>query len=628
MRTVLARLAPTLVLALAAAPAAAQHAKLSPFVEVRVEDDQARVRLAGEPEEAWYELLSIDGLAADEILAHCERTYGDRAEKRFAEDLVEVLAGMGRAYAEGAAVDLVLAGADGERVERAGVPMTAENRRSVWERLRAERAVVRRVERAHAKRPERAYAALADALAWDGWSGAPRLTHAGASADLDQLEWHVEHEYSYRDLAGVDVHAAFDAVRLSIDEDGIARPAFALQVAKLLALFGDGHARLREPESAYLPPGWLPFLLDDARGGVVAYRADRSGFVDPQRPFVVALDGLPIERWLEVAARLAPQGSGVLVRRLALRNLRHLAWARLELGRPAAGAVRVELRDADGGTAEHELALGSRKPIYGSWPRSQSRRIGADVGYLRIAAMDDEDDFVRGLVEALESMRDTDGLVIDVRGNGGGSRTLLRELFPYFLGPDEPPHVANVAAYRLRAGDDAHEREGFLGNRFLFPGRSRAWTDAERAAIERAERRFEPDWELPRGDFSAWHWMVLARPDDAPEPYAGEVVVLQDGGCYSATDVFLGAFAGRPRVTRMGTTSGGGSGRSATVRLAHSAIELQLSTMASFRPTGERYDGRGVAPDVVVEPLASDFVGTSDTVLDSVLDAALARLRR
>jgi C-terminal processing protease CtpA/Prc len=71
-----------------------------------------------------------------------------------------------------------------------------------------------------------------------------------------------------------------------------------------------------------------------------------------------------------------------------------------------------------------------------------------------------------------------------------------------------------------------------------------------------------------------------------------------------------------PPVTLVGTASGGGSGRKEPHRLAHSGLVVELSSMASFRPDGLLYDGRGVEPDVVVEPAAADFLGATDSVLE------------
>ena len=106
--------------------------------------------------------------------------------------------------------------------------------------------------------------------------------------------------------------------------------------------------------------------------------------------------------------------------------------------------------------------------------------------------------------------------------------------------------------------------------------------------------------------------------------YDRPVIVLQDSGCFSATDIFLGAFEGIPGVTLLGVPSGGGSGRSRKVTLPRSGVRLRVSSMASFQPGGKLYDGNGVHPDVIVEPTPGDWIGRSD----SMLDAAVARIRK
>jgi hypothetical protein len=127
------------------------------------------------------------------------------------------------------------------------------------------------------------------------------------------------------------------------------------------------------------------------------------------------------------------------------------------------------------------------------------------------------------------------------------------------------------------------------------------WSDRERKAIRKLARAFRPEWSPPAGEFSAWHFLLL-KPTDAEGTYhySRPVVVLLDGGSYSATDIFLGALAGWRGVTLVGTPSGGGSGRSRPVTLAHSGLDLRVSSMASFRRDGKLYDGRGVQPDVTV----------------------------
>ena len=90
-----------------------------------------------------------------------------------------------------------------------------------------------------------------------------------------------------------------------------------------------------------------------------------------------------------------------------------------------------------------------------------------------------------------------------------------------------------------------------------------------------------------------------------------------ESGNFSAADIFLAAFKGRQNVTLMGTPSGGGSGGYQSYRLHHSEIQVRLSSMVSFQPGGALYDGNGVQPDVLIEPLPTDFIGKTDSTLDA-----------
>ena len=58
--------------------------------------------------------------------------------------------------------------------------------------------------------------------------------------------------------------------------------------------------------------------------------------------------------------------------------------------------------------------------------------------------------------------------------------------------------------------------------------------------------------------------------------------------------------------------------------LPNTGLALSICQMASFRANGDLFDGRGVAPDVVLEPKTEDHLANAG---DSVLEAALKRLR-
>lgn len=574
----------------------ARSPRLSPFSGIRWKEVTTEVQVKGR----WYELISINDLAATKIVEHCRKVHKDLWQKRFGEDLIQVLREMGTE--PGTTARLELRDLEtGKAVKIEAEPMTKENRQAIWE------ANVRQ----------------ADAPARNAARATMIMAAREAEEDLDQLAWQLEHRFSYLRRRGVDYRAALDSIHGKLGE-GITRDAFAIQIAKLLALFGDGHSRLANL-SSYLPPGAAPFLFGDENGHVVAFQGNRSGFVDTEHPYLRSLDGVPIAKWIEAAARLSPAGSPAFLRRQAIRALQQIGHLRKELGLKTEGKLRVELESKDGKRVRAiEIEVRDRGEVYGDWPRRNTQLLEGSIGYLRLASMEDDPEFLASLKKRLTSFRETKGLIIDVRGNGGGARAALELLFPYFMAAGESPVVANVAAYRLDEGEDPNAPEGYLEDRHLFPAASSRWTDEDRAAIRQVSSRFEPEWMPPKGEFSAWHYFVLRRAGDADlYHYDRPVVVLMNEDCFSATDIFLGALKGRKGVTLLGAASGGGSGRAQPVRLSHSGIELRLSSMASFRPDGRLYEGRGVEPDIEVKPVATDFIGQSDTAIE----AALKRLR-
>jgi len=179
------------------------------------------------------------------------------------------------------------------------------------------------------------------------------------------------------------------------------------------------------------------------------------------------------------------------------------------------------------------------------------------IGYLRIAQMENGERFIASLNELMTKFADTRGLIIDVRGNGGGTQDAIKTILPWLMKPGSPMKIINIAAYRLPVPLPQPNRSGFLGlfGRGLHPVTSKVWTPPQASQIHS-----------------------------------------------SATDNFLGALKGHPGVTLMGTASGGGSGRMASYVLPNSGLSMTLCQMASFATTGLTYDGNGVVPDIVMAP--------------------------
>ncbi|MEZ6124196.1 MAG: serine hydrolase domain-containing protein [Planctomycetaceae bacterium] len=102
------------------------YAKVAPFTGVRWESDQPVVRV----NDQWLPLVSIDGIPIVRLMAFANDEFGSQAQKRFAEDLVELLSKFG--HEPGWTVTLKLQKSDGQ-VEEQQTLMTHANRRIVRE---------------------------------------------------------------------------------------------------------------------------------------------------------------------------------------------------------------------------------------------------------------------------------------------------------------------------------------------------------------------------------------------------------------------------------------------------------------------------------------------------------------
>ncbi|HLQ39320.1 MAG TPA: S41 family peptidase, partial [Planctomycetota bacterium] len=508
--------------------------------------------------------------------------------KRINEDLPALLAAMEQTV--GTDVELQLRSVTTGERERRKVAMTRENRRRLM---------------SNDHEPD----------------GAPMSDHLGAAsvgADLLQLRSLLDQRFAYRHRPEVDIDALFAAARQQLGSGDVKPAQFAGEVQRLLAAFADGDAGVAD-SAGFAAPGFLPCLIEETAGGCVAFAADRTAFVDPNHPFVLAIDGEPIAKWLDAAGVLVAPGSAEYRRYHAVRLLRWLQQLRVLHGVATRPVVEVTFGDAAGNPAPRTLELHPRPPAYGTWPRRDSRILDGNLGYLRLADTSDDDAELDAIDARMADFKATRGLIVDVRGSGGGSRQALRRLFPYLLAAQDPPRVAGIAAFRLTKGtDDPNDAQGYLADQGLYPANWSGWSDAARTAIIAASRRFKPEWTPPAGQFSALHYFVLQRSDNGKAyHYERPVVVLLDGGSCGAADTLLGACKGWHDVTLIGSSSSGSGARPQFYRLQASGLALRLASMASYRADGHLCAGCGIAPDVLVLPAPEDLLGRGDRALQA-----------
>ena len=461
------------------------------------------------------------------------------------------------------------------------------------------------------------------------------LEGARARADLRQLEWIVRNHFAYADADAVDDEIVLDAIEAALPET-IRVGDFALQLQKYLASSIDGHAprvsglaadgSWERIENRLPGERIFPFLMRSTGSRVVAFDAGTRSLVDAAHPYVAEIDGWPVRTWIAAAQSIITGGSPQLRFRRGVGLLADLNFLRAELGRPRSGTAVVTLSD-EAGESRIRRTVGPVRELPDTAGRlpleaDARARVPVDIAYVRIRRMEGDEAYNAGLAAWVEASRDARGAIIDIRDNGGGSRLPLLTLLPHVLARGETPVVVNAG--RLKVGpycpDCPEPAGGYLENRYMRTLGGWPSGSPERRALEGWLRSFTPTWSPPDEGFSAWHYLVIGPASD-PVFEGKPVVILQNDGNFSASDIFLSGFKGLDHVTLVGVPSSGGSARGQGYVLPNSGLRVNLATLASFQARNSMlYDGVGIEPDVLMEPEPGFFLGESDAVLEYSID--------
>jgi cytosine/adenosine deaminase-related metal-dependent hydrolase len=157
--------------------------------------------------------------------------------------------------------------------------------------------------------------------------------------------------------------------------------------------------------------------------------------------------------------------------------------------------------------------------------RAKIRRTSiGDVAHIRIFTflVPDPGEFVKEFVRLVEE-RPTVGLIVDVRGNGGGdiraAEQLLQVMTPRRIEPEPAQFIVSPLIRRLCLANQAD------------PIDLRTWTPSVVDAVETGAT-FSTGFPIGSEDAA----------NDRGQGYYGPVVLVTDARCYSATDIFAAGF--------------------------------------------------------------------------------------
>lgn len=190
--------------------------------------------------------------------------------------------------------------------------------------------------------------------------------------------------------------------------------------------------------------------------------------------------------------------------------------------------------------------------------------IDNNTGYLRYASFGD-DISNEDLGYLQDYFKNTDGLIIDIRGNRGGASDNVAQLLKLSLSEDMPlGKIYNRVDGELRA--DSH---------------------------------------------------ILHAATDF-EQYSNQIVVLTNRECYSSCNIYAAYASQLDGITLMGDTTGGGSGL-ALARELGNAWQYRFSAGKITLEDGTELEN-GFEPDIKVSTDESDAAENKDAILDMALE--------
>jgi carboxyl-terminal processing protease len=333
----------------------------------------------------------------------------------------------------------------------------------------------------------------------------------------------------------------------------------------------DAHTRFNSPEQ------WKNYKkqqgigsgisVDDMDGKTVvtAVRRDSSAAHAGVEPgmMILSIDGHPIAERVAAIEKSKPPSSSD-------RATRMFSYSRLFAG-PPDSEMQLGLERADG--SHFEVTL--RRQIYSSAPDVATDVLKSGNAYIRFDGF--QPAITKEFRQALERFRNTPGLVIDLRRNGGGDLGVLLPIAGYFF-----DKKTLFAKDQTRSGKPLSQFAGVF-----------------RLPLE----------------------LYVGKPGD--QIYSGPVVILVDARSASSSEVFAAGMQDSLRAKIVGSQSCGCVLGIAKPRVMKGGGVLEMSEVLWFSPKGRKLEGTGILPDETVAPTLSDLQQKLDPAIAAAEKALL-----
>ncbi|MGL4229968.1 MAG: S41 family peptidase [Casimicrobium sp.] len=396
---------------------------------------------------------------------------------------------------------------------------------------------------------------------------------ASRAQTVDYVWTTIRDRYYRADLNGVDwiaARAKWEPLILAAPDDN----EYWQRVDRMVAELADSHTRVESPTQVEARRNQrvntLGLSLREVEGKLIVLSVNTDSdayFAGIRQGMAITKieneDALPLwKRWIAEARKSSsPQAT----QRGALRKLNDVA-------RDSPGGIAVEFERADG---KRESTRLKRREI-ATRPTVSYRTLPSGLGYVKLTSFSES---LRGeLLRGIDSLKDTPGLILDLRGNGGGSLAMADALVGAFF--------------------------------------------KEKTVIGKASTRDNTPVTLA---FGAIKMISLDRSvPGRKDAYAGRVVVLVDQDSASASEYVASALQSTNRANVIGETTCGCLLAFLGYAQLNEGGGLAYSQVGFTSNSNEIIENRGVHPNVEVLRTQDD----ARVARDRVLEAAMRHLSK
>ena len=188
--------------------------------------------------------------------------------------------------------------------------------------------------------------------------------------------------------------------------------------------------------------------------------------------------------------------------------------------------------------------------------------INRKIGYIYIQTFNnDNSGWYKSFSNIINKMKTTQGMILDVRSNEGGSMSIANYILSFFI---DKPFLSSI------------------------------WLDANQN-------------ELPR--FSI---------QPAQNYYSKPVILLQNGVSFSSAEGFICMMRELPNVTTLGDTTGGGGGSPKEFKISYNII-INLPTAALLTYQRKFVEWNGIEPDILLQQTKTELENGKDPQLEKAI---------